>query len=302
MRKWFAILLSLLMLFSLAACGEDSGGSGGGSGGTEPPEGYDAEYTVVIDGSDSWTPFEDGSGVTFVSGDGGVISTSDDGKTVTFTGLAVGETTITASSGDQTAKALVKVVKRSASESDGGGDDDAEFTGVYRYDPPTDNFCIEIKYTENGENHTNTYGKIGSEEAGIYGQSDWQEFCNVSTGSYYTVVDGKWYEDVNWGFDTFEELGHHEPITSFNEFVELLKQMGFGNEKISDFYIGTETVCGIDCWIFDTDGWNGQYAKYWVDPANGCALKKAGTTTDTVYEVTKYDLDYITWDAVFVPN
>lgn len=103
------MLLSLLMLFSLAACGEDSGGGGGG---TESPEGYDAEYTVVIDGSDSWTPFGDGSSVTFVSGDGGVISTSDNGKTVTFTGLAVGETTITAAYGDKTTKALVKVVKR----------------------------------------------------------------------------------------------------------------------------------------------------------------------------------------------
>lgn len=104
------MLLSLLMLFSLTACGEDSGGGGGGN--TAPPEGYDAEYTIVIDGSDSWTPFSDGSSITFETAESGVISTSNDGKTVTFTGLAVGETTITATYGDKTAKALVKVVKR----------------------------------------------------------------------------------------------------------------------------------------------------------------------------------------------
>ena len=99
MKKILALALALMMVLVLAACGD-----GGGDGSEKPPEGYDAAYTIVIDGSDSWTPFENGSCVTFANSKADVISISDNGKAVTFTGLAVGEAEITATSGSDTAK------------------------------------------------------------------------------------------------------------------------------------------------------------------------------------------------------
>lgn len=297
MRRLLILSLALLLMFSLVACGGESGGSEA-PGNTDPPEGYDAEYTIVIDGADSWRPFENGSGVTFASSKGGVISSTDDGKTVKFTGLAVGETDITATSGTDTAKALVKVVKRSEQQDE----QKAKFSGTYAYNPPTDNFCIETQSTRNGKSETDVWAKIGDEEANIDGD-DWQGFYNVSTGANYTVLDGRWIEDVQWGFHSIADRGGvPSPLDTFNTFFQLLQKLGFGNEKLGDFYIGEETICGVKCWVFDTNGYNAIYAKYWVDPANGCTLKEAGTTEDYVCEVTTYDLDYTAWDASLAVN
>lgn len=315
MRKWLAMLLSLLMLFSLAACGEDSGGGGGS---TEPPEGYDAEYTVVIDGSDSWTPFEDGGGVTFVSGDSGVISTSDDGKTVTFTGLAVGETTITASSGDQTAKALVKVVKRSASESDGGGDDDAEFTGIYHYDPPTDNYCIGYEYYNDSTlllEHIG--GRIGGSFAyHIYdpesGMNVWHmnvdetqmlyEYDHV-THNRWEYIEGSEDSSASYYRPT-DELSQSE-LYSIDAFNGALEYFSYGNETtknslIKKHYAGIDVVCGVECWVFDMSTLDGGHI-YWVDASNGCTMKyKMSDGHEST--VTKYDLNYTVWTTDLVPG
>ncbi|MDO4567448.1 MAG: hypothetical protein Q4B99_00660 [Clostridia bacterium] len=286
MKQVWAILLAALMALSLAACG---------GGGADTPEGaeYDAEFTIYVNGSDEWTPFEGKSGVAF-DYSGSVISMTSDATTVSFTGKQVGEAVITAAVEGEQSRALVRVRAMEP--------DEDEIRIDYNYDPPQDNFCIEIRYYEAGETYNDIYAKIGAEEAGIYGYTGWQEFYNITTGEYYTVVDGMWYDDVLWGFDSFADMGHNPPITEFNEFVAALRQMGFDNGKLADFYVGTEIVCGVECWVFDTDGWNGQYVKYWVDPANGCALKKAGTTTDAVYEVVRYELDYTEWDEFFIPG
>ncbi len=289
MKKILALLLAVLMVFALVAC--DRGDNPGTQGGTEPPDGnYDAKYELFVNGEDEWTPFPGKSGVTFEVSKEDILSLSPTDSKVEFTGKKVGETVITATCEGKTATAFVKVKEM-------------DVIIDYKYTPPTDNFCIAVKSTENGNSYINQYAKIGAEEAMIDESTDWQQFCNISTGTYYTVADGKWYEDVQWGFYSFEESGGHgSPICDFNDFVKLLGQMGFGNEKLTEFYAGQETLLDVDCWVFDSNGWNNIYAKFWVDPSNGCTLKKAGTTTDTVIEVTRYDLSYTEWDSSFLPN
>lgn len=287
MRKWIALLLSALMLFSLTAC---DGGSGGGGTSTEPPDGYDAEFTIYVNGAEEWTPFPGKSDVTFAVSDDKVISCDESGSKISFTGKQVGESTITATLDGTESKALVKV---------------REMEGEinYIYNPPNDNYCIEITYTgADGEKYTDAFAKIGSEEAVKYESSDWQAFWNTASSTCHTVVDGKWIEDVYDSVYTFEETGWDSPLSDFNEFVEKLNQAGVGNDKLSEFYVDTEKVCDIDCWVFDTKGWNNQYVKFWVDPSNGFALKMVATTTGSTYAVTEYNLNYTTWDSDFAPN
>ena len=308
------MLLSLLMLFSLAACGEDSGGGGGGS--TEPPEGYDAEYTIVIDGSDSWTPFPDSSGVTFETADSGIISNSDDGKTVTFTGLAVGETTITASSGDKTAKALVKVVKRSASENENDdGGDNVEFTGVYAYNPPTNNYYFKTEYSY--RSNINIYGRIGSIYAYSMPSNDGNRYFDDATAKGYEYDNSK----QAWQMYMGDEREASDDYTMFQDeknqnaakhdtesvialfetvFMYYFRAYGLDESKLSEYYVGTETVAGVECWVFDGKGLNGVDSKFWVDPSNGCTLKCE--SHDGSYSmVTEYNLNYTEWTKDLMP-
>lgn len=129
MKNLFALLLALVMVFSLAACGgngekpPDGGNDTPGTSQQEPddstkdnppPEGSDAEFTIYVNGSEEWTPFPGKSGVTFAVADEDLISVSDNGAKISFTGKQVGETVITATLGSTECEALVRVQEMEA--------------------------------------------------------------------------------------------------------------------------------------------------------------------------------------------
>ena len=70
-------------------------------------------------------------------------------------------------------------------------------------------------------------------------------------------------------------------------------------DNLSNYFVGTEklTVGGsdkpmeIDCWHFFVDFEDGTVIQYWVDPANGCTLKRH-INADSAKVVTVYDLKY----------
>ena len=66
-------------------------------------------FNIYVFGKESWTPFAGKSGVSFSNSDNNVLSITDNGTKVEFTGKQVGNSTITATLGDETKKALVKV-------------------------------------------------------------------------------------------------------------------------------------------------------------------------------------------------
>jgi hypothetical protein len=115
MKKILLFLLAAVMVLSLAACGENNSTPSGDTGNTSgnepsaPPDGWATEYTILIGGSDEWTPFAGKSGVTFASSDDKVIDVSDDGTTVEFTGKKGGEAVITAIFDGPESKAIVRV-------------------------------------------------------------------------------------------------------------------------------------------------------------------------------------------------
>lgn len=297
MRKWFAILLSLLMLFSLAACGEDSGGGGGGSGGTEPPEGYDAEYTVYVNGSDEWTPFSGKSGVSFVLSNDKGISASDDGAKISFTGKQVSETVITAVFDGMERKALVRVRAMEIS-----------YIPV-RYVPLND-FLIE--YTE-GYGNDITLGVIGNEFV-RFGEETYP--CHYICGSdsskrYYDDGSG-WQYDENYhekddgdGLALIENTRRSAEdyynqgslVSGLAMFDNYFYSSSFSSagQSISEGYVGTEVIANIECWVYECRNvrQGGTY-KFWVNPDNGHCLKFLADN-DLKWEVKEINLELTEW-------
>ena len=112
MKKYFAIMLVMVLALSLlTACGEKDNNSGGNSTpGTSQTDEYAKEFTISVGASDKWTAFPGESDVKYQVSDDYVLSISHDGKEVEFTGKQLGESTVFAFSGDKQLKALVKVV------------------------------------------------------------------------------------------------------------------------------------------------------------------------------------------------
>jgi len=162
------------------------------------------------------------------------------------------------------------------------------FTGTYKFTPPTDNYFITIN--DLGTKFNETYMKHGDDEAFNDGQG-MDRFWNVKTGKnwYYRPDAQGWTDDVDWEFQPIGES--FAPLNSFANEVN--------KDNLSNYFVGTEklTVGGsdkpfeIDCWHFFVDYEDGTVIQYWVDPANGCTLKRQ-VNADPAKVVTVYDLKY----------
>ena len=162
------------------------------------------------------------------------------------------------------------------------------FTGTYSFNPPADHFFITIN--DQRTNFNETYMKLGDNEAYNDGRGV-DRFWNVKTGKnwYYRPDAQGWTDDVDWEFEAF---GESFPI--LNSFANEVEK-----DNLSNYYVGTETITvgnsvkptDIDCWHFFVDYPDGTVIQYWVDPANGCTLKRQ-VDADPAMVVTVYDLQY----------
>jgi len=334
MKKLFALFLALVLVLSLSACGggnEDKPPAGGNdtpgtsqqqeqdktpdaSGQEETPpdepdtsetekvifDGYEMDevFTIYINGSEEWTPFPGKTDVFFGTDDEDIISLSDDGTTVHFTGKQVGETILGAVVGEEEILALVRVRAM-----DGG-----EIS--YRYAPPEDNYYITYDdVSADGEVKSHLFARIGRQYMMSYIDSSYG-FAFVDFGeevSYNRLPDGPWVDDPEgqglgmegeWSSDAPLPLSAMEKF-----FMETFYALGGDVSRLSEYYIGNETLypapyesTGIDCWVFDIRGFNGNYLKFWIDPSNGCCLKYEDTEDGDYTIVTEYNLNYTAWD------
>jgi hypothetical protein len=162
------------------------------------------------------------------------------------------------------------------------------FTSTYSFNPPKDNFFITINNTGTGFNET--YMKHGDDEAFNDGQGV-DRFWNVKTGKnwYYRSDAQGWTDDVDWEFEAFGES-----VPFLNAFATEVSK-----DNLSNYFVGTEKITvgtsdkpsDIECWKFFVDFEDGTVIQYWVDPANGCTLKRQ-INTDPAKVVTVYDLKY----------
>ena len=154
------------------------------------------------------------------------------------------------------------------------------FTATYAFNPPADHFFVTIN--DQGSGFNETYMKLGDNEAYNDGQG-LDRFWNVKTGKnwYYRAEAQGWTDDVDWEFEPFGKS--FSPLNAFANEVE--------KDDLSQYYVGMEKVLDIDCWHFFVDFEDGRVIQYWVDPSNGCTLKRQ-IGNDAPKVVTVYDLKY----------
>jgi uncharacterized lipoprotein YehR (DUF1307 family) len=287
MKKLFLLLLAAVMVFSLAACGGTGGGtantSSGGSNITPPPEGWAKEFTVYIGGSDEWTPFAGKSGVTFANSDSKVLSVQDDGAKVEFTGLATGDSVITATLDGTESKALVHV--RAAEVGNSGTDK----TKVPLIRELPGSFHIELDDGSSEILVKDSYGVKDSD--GIRNETPFGYFANGDGSKWYDMTGMSGYTSEKFTQRLSEE-GYYGTLSTFR--TAILYSNGSAKDDISQFDTGkTETIAGVKCNIYEIDD-NNYYGlcAYWVEPAYHFCLKYVSGDGDGSFIVTEYEVPY----------
>ncbi len=331
MKRIFALLLVLAMLFSLSACGvvdtlsdkivdellngedevpkkaEDTEETDLSA---TPNDGeYDAEFVLFVYGSEEWTPFPGKSCVTFESSREGVITMEAGASTVEFTGKAPGKTTITATCAEETAHAYVRVKRMVAKEDEEDGETSGEVIN-YHYEPPKDHYYIVYDViSSNGDTTEGVTARIGEQflvsDDTSYGF--WfADFGNMT--AHNRLPDGPWVEDTHSGLtENDRDAYDKDPFLLcamedyfMDKFYVTIKDM----DRLNEYYVGKETLypspydgTGIECWVFDSQGFNAMKLKFWIDPSNGCCLKCENYDIGRTSVVTRYDLNYTAWDT-----
>jgi len=262
-------------------------------------DGYEMEevFTIYVNGSEEWTPYPGKSDVFFAVFDEEIVSISDDGTTVRFTGEQVGETMLGARVGEVDLFALVRVRAMDGGEIN------------YVYAPPEDHYYIVFEHHTDGQVTTEeVVARIGRQYTWSYDTSYGFYFADFnSMNAYNRLPDGPWVLDDYEGLRPDAETNHNGdplPLSAMEEFfMETFYALGGDVSRLSEYYIGNETLypapyesTGIDCWVFDIRGFNGNYLKFWIDPSNGCCLKYEDTEDGESTVVTEYNLNYAAWD------
>ena len=153
------------------------------------------------------------------------------------------------------------------------------FTAIYSFNPPADNFFITS--TNPASDCRETYVKVGNKEAfndGLGVDRIW----DIKNGEnwYYRPEAQGWTDDFRWEFEPLGESFF--PLNTFAKEVD--------KTNLSNYYVGMERVLDVNCWHFFVDDKDG-VIQYWVDPANGCTLKRQ-VNNEPAREVVVYDLKY----------
>ena len=270
-------------------------------------------FNIYVFGKESWTPFAGKSGVSFSNSDNNVLSITDNGTKVEFTGKQVGNSTITATLGDETKKALVKVRAM-------GGDETKKYI---TYNKPVKAYYIE--YTEDGKSKFIAY----ENKEYCYSFDNYYIYIGSEEIDYSWVGNNHWYkhtgDPVHVGSWLSEEYKAQEyPLGEFAAYVSMRKQGGgflrYGyplyeiadrpdyyempnHTDVTEFYIRSEKVMDIMCDVYSdsettsqgTDKWT-----WWIDPATGFTLKyeyKRYNGDITSYVVTKLVVGKPDWDG-----
>ena len=258
-------------------------------------EGNETEFKMAIGDTVVWKPFEKCSSINYnIEGSKAItFKHLHYGEKIQIVGTKAGNSSIVATCNDNDTEAVANFIVFDPNEVPVIVEKPVKpatqtFTGTYKFTPPTDNYFVTIN--DLGSKFNETYMKHGDDEAYNDGQGI-DRFWNVKTGKnwYYRPDAQGWTDDVDW---EFEPLGESFPI--LNSFASEVNK-----DNLSNYYVGTETITvggsdkpfDIDCWKFFVDFEDGNVIQYWVDPANGCTLKRQ-INADPAKVVTVYDLKY----------
>ena len=247
----------------------------------------ETEFKMALGDTLVWKPFDDCAMNGYSISGPKVISfkTIEMGDQIQIIAKTVGKSSIIATCQDDDTEAVAKITVIDPNDVPIVAEKPVKpetlpFTDTYSFNPPADNFFITINDMGSGFNET--YMKHGDDEAFNDGQGI-DRFWNIKTGKnwYYKPDAQGWTDDVDW---EFEPLGTSFPI--LNSFAKEVDK-----DNLSNYYVGNEKVLNINCWKFFVDFEEGFVIQYWVDPANGCTLKRQ-LDANPAKVVTVYDLKY----------
>ncbi len=197
----------------------------------------------------------------------------------------------------------------------GGAVKAAKFKGTYSYDPPKDNYYIKWTHydSDGNEGGFDIYARIGQghteamSDIGIYHASEDMEryYERAWEGEYDYWMLSPGYGYTDWLSDYDENAPRIGECDAMEEsFMYYFRAYGFDERegKLNDYYVGTETVAGVECWVFDSKGLNTITEKYWIDPSNGLCLKCMNTEDGEYSMVTEYNLNYTEWTDDLAPS
>lgn len=102
-------------------------------------------------------------------------------------------------------------------------------------------------------------------------------------GDLWNIFSDALYDDVyQGGLAYFEETFRRHYHQAFG--------IEGGERKLKADFVGTGTICGVKCNIYDNHK-RFQQAKVWVDPETGLCLRYEDIDSDYWFEVTKYEID-----------
>lgn len=248
---------------------------------------YAQEFCLQPGETASWRPFTECKELRFSTTGSNVARAmpKPDGR-VTITALGCGTAYITARCGEESEKVKVIVAEIKPEDTMKFSFERPvakPFTGTYKFNPPTDHFFIS--YSDPMGKSTETRVKIGDEESYHDGKGV-DCYWNVKTGeNFHYDLDKGWQPDVKFDFEPLSP--DFFPLNAFAIEVPA--------DSIANCFIGEENYLGVNCWVFFTQKTDGSIVKFWVDPANGCTLKRQ-VNNDELCIVKMYTLNYTKWE------
>lgn len=192
---------------------------------------------------------------------------------------------------------------------------DEKFEGQYVYNPPKDNYCIKWTWydSDGTEGGFDIYARIGQghteamSDIGVYHASEDMEqyYERAWEGEYSDWMPSPGYGYSDWVSDYDENNPNLGSCSAMEDnFMHYFRAYGFDETdgKLNEYFVGTETVAGIECWVFDSKGINTLCQKYWIDPSNGVCLKCMDTEDGSYAMVTEYNLNYTEWTDNLAPS
>lgn len=179
----------------------------------------------------------------------------------------------------------------------------------YSYNPPTDNYYIVWQdFNSDGSVRHDPEIFACTQNGYSYATVDGVWHASIEQQKYYCRAndDGDWMIDPGYSYEDWkDDFEDGTDCNMFDEyFMYYFRAYGYDDDegRLSDYYVGTEKLDGIDCMVFDSKGLNAIYGKFWVDPANGCCIKYLDTESGEYSVATTYNLSYTAWTDNLAPS
>jgi len=250
-----------------------------------------------------------------------VLSITNNGTKVEFTGKQIGNSTITATLGDQTRTALVRVraIEVAGSKKYFTYNKPAQYYIIVKnlgFDGKNTEFAYDGKQFARVEGNEvdyrakNPYASLSSYD----NRSGWADYTEIDKHSsdyrrsLYNL-DNVWSRPCYF-FNLYlcslkaNRQGEEDmfPLTWDNNFDENYKladwEIDLQNYDVTKYYLRSEIINGVECNVFSGKGNVGQAYTFWVDKTNGLTLKFTDSRETQAFEVTTYQLTVPNWNGL----